>query len=169
MGSARERILSVQAFLSPGDLPNPGWNLGILHCRQIFLPLSHKCKSPWGNSYLLGLFIWLFSGLIDTKGNIFQCAMNYWNEIFLAGSTWFKPSLWAWVFFMLLPVSVYITVFWYCVCFNAKGKVPTCARCFPYIQRLRLVLTVWCCHGWAVVLIDIIELWPDIQIPLTKC
>ena len=29
-------------FPSPGDLPNPGMSLGLLHCRQILYPLNHQ-------------------------------------------------------------------------------------------------------------------------------
>ena len=32
-------------FPFPGDLPNQGWNPGLLHCRQILYQLSHK-RSP---------------------------------------------------------------------------------------------------------------------------
>ena len=32
----------VQAIFTPGDLPNPGMSLGLLHCRQILYPLRHQ-------------------------------------------------------------------------------------------------------------------------------
>ena len=32
----------VAPFLSPEDLPDPGMELGLLHCRQILYNLSHK-------------------------------------------------------------------------------------------------------------------------------
>ena len=35
-----------QPFPSPGDLPNPEMNLGLLYCRLIFYHLSHQ-GSPW--------------------------------------------------------------------------------------------------------------------------
>ena len=40
-GILQARILECAAFLSPGDLPNPG----LLHCRPILYQLSHK-ESP---------------------------------------------------------------------------------------------------------------------------
>ena len=36
----QERILEWLPFLSPGDLPTQGSNLGLLHCRQILYRLS---------------------------------------------------------------------------------------------------------------------------------
>ena len=39
------QLLSGQLFPSPGDLPNPGINPGLLHCKWILYQLSHK-RSP---------------------------------------------------------------------------------------------------------------------------
>ena len=36
----QERILEWLPFISPGDLPTQGSNLGLLHCRQILYRLS---------------------------------------------------------------------------------------------------------------------------------
>ena len=38
----RQQYWSGLPFLSPGDLPNPGLNPGLLHCRQTLYCLSHQ-------------------------------------------------------------------------------------------------------------------------------
>ena len=42
MGFSRQEYWSGLPFPSPGDLPNPGSNLGFPHCRQILYQLNHK-------------------------------------------------------------------------------------------------------------------------------
>ena len=42
MGFSRQEYWSGLPFPSPGDLPNPGSNLGFLHCRQILYCVSYK-------------------------------------------------------------------------------------------------------------------------------
>ena len=39
---SRQEYWSGLPFPSPGDLPNPGIELGLLHCRQILYHLSHQ-------------------------------------------------------------------------------------------------------------------------------
>ena len=43
-GILQARILEWAALLSPGDLPDPGIEPGLLHCRQILYHLSHQGK-----------------------------------------------------------------------------------------------------------------------------
>jgi len=58
MEFSRKEYWSRQPFASPGDLPDPARNLGLLHCRQILYYLSHQecsrfeitsklTKGPW--------------------------------------------------------------------------------------------------------------------------
>ena len=42
MEFSRPEHWSGWSFPSPGDLPNPGMNLGLPHCGQILYQLSHK-------------------------------------------------------------------------------------------------------------------------------
>ena len=42
MGFSRQEYWSGLPFPSPGDLPNPGSNPGLLLCRQTLYPLSHQ-------------------------------------------------------------------------------------------------------------------------------
>ena len=42
MGFSRQEYWSGLPFPSPGDLPNPGSNLGLPHCRQMLKCLSHQ-------------------------------------------------------------------------------------------------------------------------------
>ena len=42
MGFSRQEYWSGLPFPSPGDLPNPGLNPGLLHCRQTLYRLSHQ-------------------------------------------------------------------------------------------------------------------------------
>ena len=42
MGILQTRILEWVAMPSPGDLPNPGIDQGLPHCRWILYQLSHK-------------------------------------------------------------------------------------------------------------------------------
>ena len=42
MGFSRQENWSGLPFPSPGDLPDPGLNLGLLHWRQMLYCLSHK-------------------------------------------------------------------------------------------------------------------------------
>ena len=49
MEFSRPEYWSEYPFPSPGDLPNPGIELGLLHCRQILYLLSHQgTKAPYG-------------------------------------------------------------------------------------------------------------------------
>ena len=41
MGFPRQEFWSELPFPSPGDLPNPGIEPSLLHCRQILYQLSH--------------------------------------------------------------------------------------------------------------------------------
>ena len=47
MGFPWQEYWSELPFPSPGDLPNPGPNLGLLHCRQILYRLSHQGSSEY--------------------------------------------------------------------------------------------------------------------------
>ena len=49
---SRQEQWSGLPFPSPGDLPDPGLNLSLLHCRQILYCLSHQ-ESPQYNMQLL--------------------------------------------------------------------------------------------------------------------
>ena len=42
MGFSRQEYWSGLPFPSPGDLPDPGWNPGLPHCRQTLCRLSHQ-------------------------------------------------------------------------------------------------------------------------------
>ena len=42
MGFSRQEYWNGLLFLSPGDIPNQGSNLGLLHCRQMLYPLSQQ-------------------------------------------------------------------------------------------------------------------------------
>ena len=42
MGVSRPDYWSVLPFFSLGDLPDPGIEPGLLHCRQMLYPLSHQ-------------------------------------------------------------------------------------------------------------------------------
>ena len=42
MGFSRQEYWSGLPFPSPGDLPNPGSNVGLLQCRQTLYHLSHQ-------------------------------------------------------------------------------------------------------------------------------
>ena len=48
MGFYRQEYWSELPFPSPGDLPNPGSNLGLLHCRHT---LSHQGSAIFYNSH----------------------------------------------------------------------------------------------------------------------
>ena len=45
MGFSRHEYGSELPFCSPGDLPNPGLNPGLLHCRHFLYHLSHQGSS----------------------------------------------------------------------------------------------------------------------------
>ena len=42
MEFSRQEYWSALPFPSPGDLPNPGSNVGLLQCRQTLYHLSHQ-------------------------------------------------------------------------------------------------------------------------------
>ena len=42
MGFSRQEYWSGLPFPCPGDLPDPGIEPGLLHCRQMLYPLSHQ-------------------------------------------------------------------------------------------------------------------------------
>ena len=68
MGFPRQEYQSGLPFPSPGDLPNQGSNLGLLHCRQILYWLSHQGSLGVKNG---SVFI-----PIPKKGNAKECS-NY--------------------------------------------------------------------------------------------
>ena len=47
MELSRQEYWSGLPFPSPGDLPIPGSNLGLPHCKQILYCVSHKGSPPW--------------------------------------------------------------------------------------------------------------------------
>ena len=47
MGFSRQEYWTGLPFLSPGDLPNPGIEPGLLHCRQILHHLSYQGSPPF--------------------------------------------------------------------------------------------------------------------------
>ena len=54
MGFSGKEYWSELPFPSPGDLPNQGSNLGLLHCRQLLYCLNHQgspylvcCQREW--------------------------------------------------------------------------------------------------------------------------
>ena len=51
VGFPRQVYWNRLPFPSPGDLPDPGMNLHLLHCRQILYQLNHK-----GNPFLTPIF-----------------------------------------------------------------------------------------------------------------
>ena len=80
MGFSRQEYWRGLPFPSPEDLPDPGINPGLLHCRQIFCHLSHQGSpgSPWWGqileSYLLELEPWLPCSLQGQPwGRFFIC------------------------------------------------------------------------------------------------
>ena len=54
MGFSRQEYWSGLPFPSPGDLPNPEIELGLLHCRQTIYCLSHQ-GSPMGTGETLNV------------------------------------------------------------------------------------------------------------------
>ena len=64
-GISQARILEWLPFPSPGDLPNPESNPGLLHYRQILYQLSYE-GSPWekemGEIWVWGLRFCELSG-----------------------------------------------------------------------------------------------------------
>ena len=59
MGFSRQEYWSGLPFPSLGDLPDTGWNSGLLHCRQILYQLSHQ-GSP------LNIYAYLISVVVPT-------------------------------------------------------------------------------------------------------
>ena len=59
MGFPRWEYCSGLAFPPPGDLPDPGWNLGLLHCRQILYLWATRealCYAVLSHFSRVGLF-----------------------------------------------------------------------------------------------------------------
>ena len=48
MGFSRQEYWSGLPFPSPGDLPDPGIEPSLLHCRQTLYPLSHQGSPSYG-------------------------------------------------------------------------------------------------------------------------
>ena len=62
VGFFRQEHWSGLPFPSPGDLPDPGSNLGLLHCRQILYHLSHQgilplCMCTYKSFFVNGIYI----------------------------------------------------------------------------------------------------------------
>ena len=58
MGLSRQECWSGLPFPSPGDLPDPGTNLSLPHCRQTLYHLSHPSPSLMHDTGCLGLVHW---------------------------------------------------------------------------------------------------------------
>ena len=52
IGVSRQEYWSVQPFSSTGDLPDPGIEPGLLHCRWILYHLCHQRFNPWESAEL---------------------------------------------------------------------------------------------------------------------
>ena len=84
MGLARREYWSGQAFLFPGDLPNPGIEPRSPTLQADSLPSEPQCKPPEATltSWIIYLSVQWFN---RHKREHTQCAINYWNEELLAG------------------------------------------------------------------------------------
>ena len=51
MEFSRQEYLSGLPFPSPGDLPDEGWNLGLLHCRQTLCHPNHQGSPEYKELY----------------------------------------------------------------------------------------------------------------------
>ena len=63
MGFSRQEYWNGLLFPSPRDLPNPGIEPGLLHCRQILNRLSHWVTQV-GNLYFFFLIKKMFFGCV---------------------------------------------------------------------------------------------------------
>ena len=69
MGCSRQEYWSELSCLPPGDLPNPGTEPGLSHCRQMLYRLSHQ-GSPWQRGRLKTILSgsrWVGTGLEHPK------------------------------------------------------------------------------------------------------
>lgn len=144
MGFARREYWSVQAFLSPGIFPIQGWNLGILHCRQIFYPEPHRHKSP--GATLTSWIIYLAVQCLIIQREHTQCAMNYWKELLAGLLLLIQAFTLGHGYSSCFYQSVYTSQCFDIVCASMpKARSPLVQDVFHiHPKRLRLVLTVSC-------------------------
>ena len=128
-----------------GIFPTQGWNLGILHCRQIFYPLSHNVSPPGATltSWIIYLAVQWFN---RHKGEHTQCAMNYWNEELLAGLLLLIQAFTLGMGILHASTSqcIHHSVFILCVLQCQRHGPHFCKMFSIHPKRLRLVLTVSC-------------------------
>ena len=77
MGFSRQEYWSGLPFPSPGDLPDPGMNPGLLHCRKTLYPLSHQGSCRATQMYMAKL---RFEFLSDTLPISHSSCFSYTNE-----------------------------------------------------------------------------------------
>ena len=103
MGSSRQEYWSGLPFPSPGDLPDPETDPGLLHCRQILYPLSHQGGSLTTlNALLDRLFSFSpqASGLFLGVGLHNACSPHSssdggtWDCLFLHDLSEAQPTAW---------------------------------------------------------------------------
>ena len=109
MGFSRQEYWSGLPCPPPGDLPNPGMNLGLPHCRQNLFCLN--CQ------VIAGLFVtpqtWKATAValtlwVDKQINIYQFSeallINKENKLLIHATIWHLQG----VFFLLLPFNCWI-------------------------------------------------------------
>ena len=79
MGFSRQEYWRVLPFPSPGDLPDPGLNLGLLHCKQMILPSEPPGKL---SVRVKGLDKW--SRCLRSTGWAFKRFLKCWVQWFIA-------------------------------------------------------------------------------------
>ena len=77
MGFSRQEYWIGLPFPSPGDLPDPGMNPGLLHCGKTLYPLSHQGSPRATQMYMAKLW---FEFLSDTLPISHSSCFSYTNQ-----------------------------------------------------------------------------------------
>ena len=89
MGFSRQEYWSGLPFPTPGDPPQ-GWNLDLLHCRQILYHLSHQVSESMSSHPVLREFTLSSAVLFVQKLSMFHAMPLWFGE---RHSTWFWCAL----------------------------------------------------------------------------
>ena len=94
-GILQARILEWVAFPSPGDLPDPGIEPGLLLCRQILYRVSLQGSSSKSQSFKIYTLRTRFFGMLGFRVSSLSFEeLNFWEQKWRLGPScpWLPPS-----------------------------------------------------------------------------
>ena len=76
MGFPRQEYWSGLPFLSPGDIPDPGIEPGLLHCRQFLYHLSHQGNTKSHDFWQIFMYFWILHSWYRTFPSLWNTSVS---------------------------------------------------------------------------------------------